>query len=112
MKFSILDTIDPHYNLAVEEYLFNTSSEEVFLLWQNSPTVVIGKNQNAFAEINKPVLEKNGVIFVKDEAGKFAGLIYSLFENLFNFFFDIVHILLFLPETLPCASEECRGYPF
>ena len=61
MKFCLLDTIDPHYNLAVEEYFFNTSLEEVFLLWQNSPTVVIGKNQNAYAEINADYLEKNCV---------------------------------------------------
>lgn len=74
MKFSVLDTIDPHYNLAVEEYLFSTSSEEVFLLWQNSPTVVIGKNQNAFAEINKPVLEKNGVKLARRITG--GGAVY------------------------------------
>ncbi len=74
MKFSILDTIDPHYNLAVEEYLFSTSLEEVFLLWQNSPTVVIGKNQNAFAEINKPVLEKNGVKLARRITG--GGAVY------------------------------------
>lgn len=74
MKFSILDTINPHYNLAVEEYLFNTSDDEVFLLWQNSPTVVIGKNQNAYAEINKPLLEEKGVFLARRITG--GGAVY------------------------------------
>ncbi len=74
MKFSVLDTVDPHYNLAVEEYLFNTSQEEVFLLWQNSPTVVIGKNQNAFTEINMEVLEKSNVKIARRITG--GGAVY------------------------------------
>ena len=74
MKFSVLDTTNPHYNLAVEEYLFNTSDEEVFLLWQNSKTVVIGKNQNAFAEINKPVLDEKGIFLARRITG--GGAVY------------------------------------
>lgn len=60
MKFCILQTTDPHYNLAVEEYLFNTAQDDVFLLWQNANTVVVGKNQNAYAEIDMQVLSLNG----------------------------------------------------
>jgi lipoate-protein ligase A len=52
MKFLVLDSTNPHRNLAIEEYLFLHSDEDVFMLWQNAPTVVIGKNQNAHAEID------------------------------------------------------------
>ncbi|MBR2353873.1 MAG: lipoate--protein ligase [Clostridia bacterium] len=50
MKYLRLTSTDPYYNLAVEEFLFRHTEEDFFLLWQNEPTVVIGKNQNAYAE--------------------------------------------------------------
>lgn len=74
MKFCLLDSTDVYYNLAVEEYLFETSLEEVFLLWQNSKTVVIGKNQNAFAEINAEYLDKNNVKLARRITG--GGAVY------------------------------------
>ena len=60
MKYFRLKSTCPYLNLAIEEYMFKHSQDEVFILWQNEPTVVIGKNQNAFAEINMDYLrEKN-----------------------------------------------------
>ncbi len=61
MKFLILKTTDPYLNLAIEEYLFEYSSDDIFMLWQNEPTVVIGKNQNAQAEINMKYLKDNNI---------------------------------------------------
>ena len=52
MKYLRLTTTDPYYNLAVEEYLFSHTNEDVFMLWQNASTVVIGKNQNVYAEVD------------------------------------------------------------
>ena len=44
-------SLDPHYNLAFEEYvLCNRREGEYLLLWQNDNTIVIGQNQNAEAE--------------------------------------------------------------
>lgn len=38
---------DPFYNLAFEEYIFeHIQDEDVFLLWQNTPCVVVGSHQN------------------------------------------------------------------
>ncbi len=52
MKFLKLTSTDPYFNLAVEEYLFSHTCEDVFMLWQNSPSVIIGRNQNAYAEVD------------------------------------------------------------
>ncbi|MBE5743402.1 MAG: lipoate--protein ligase [Clostridiales bacterium] len=79
MKFCILQTTDPHYNLAVEEYLFNTAQDDVFLLWQNYNTVVIGKNQNAYAEIDMQVLKENGVNIARRITG--GGAVYHDLGN-------------------------------
>lgn len=61
MKFLILDSRDPYFNLAVEEYLFLNETDDVFMLWQNENTVVVGKNQNAYAEIKMDVVRERGI---------------------------------------------------
>ena len=80
MKFSYLKTKNPYYNLAVEEYLLKHTDEEYILLWQNEPTVVIGKNQNAFAEVNLEYTEKNGIHIVRRITG--GGAVYHDLGNL------------------------------
>ncbi len=79
MKFCILQTTDPYYNLAVEEYLFNTAQSDVFLLWQNNNTVVIGKNQNAYAEIDFNTLKSTGVNLARRITG--GGAVYHDLGN-------------------------------
>ena len=61
MKYIRLKTTDPYYNLAVEEYLFNTCDDDVFMLWQNDNVVVIGNNQNAYAEVNIDYAKNNNI---------------------------------------------------
>ena len=47
------DVTDPYFNLAMEEYLIDTAGdEEIFILWRNEPSVIIGRNQNAFSELD------------------------------------------------------------
>jgi len=52
---------DPFCNLATEEYLLKNTGEEVFMLWQSNPVVVIGKHQNTLAEINYRFLREKGI---------------------------------------------------
>ena len=80
MKFLKLDTTDPYHNLAVEEYLFRHAEDDVFMLWQNDKTVVIGKNQNAYAEINREYLDANGVRVARRITG--GGAVYHDLGNL------------------------------
>ena len=80
MKFLKLTTTDPYYNLAVEEYLLTHTSEDVFMLWQNSPTVVIGKNQNAYAEVDLKFAEENGIMVARRITG--GGAVYHDLGNI------------------------------
>jgi len=40
---------DPAYNLACEEYYLCQSERNIIMLWRNAPSVIIGRNQNAYA---------------------------------------------------------------
>ncbi|NMB02092.1 MAG: lipoate--protein ligase [Firmicutes bacterium] len=79
---------DPRINLAVEEYVLNylEPSEEYAILWQNEPTVVIGRNQNTVAEVNGPFIKKQGINVVRRLSG--GGAVYHDFGNL-NFTFIV-----------------------
>ena len=69
MKIYINENTDPYYNLASEEYLLEHSSGDIFLLWRNSPAVIIGKNQNAYAEINLDFTRANDIKVVRRLTG-------------------------------------------
>ncbi|MBR2860438.1 MAG: lipoate--protein ligase [Clostridia bacterium] len=62
LRVYFASSYNPYENLAVEQVLFeNTSKDTVIMfLWQNKNTVVIGKNQNPWAECNCALLEKEG----------------------------------------------------
>ena len=80
MKYIRLKTTDPYLNLAVEEYLFRHSEDDIFMLWQNSPTVVVGKNQNAYAEVNTEYASGHGINIVRRITG--GGAVYHDLGNL------------------------------
>lgn len=80
MKLYILETTDPYYNLALEEYLFEREEEDVFILWQNAPTVVIGCNQNAFAELHIDECRRRGIRIARRKTG--GGAVYHDLGNL------------------------------
>ncbi len=51
---------DPAFNLACEEYFLTKTSCELFMLWRNGPSVIVGRNQDARAEIDEQFTgEKN-----------------------------------------------------
>ncbi len=80
MKFLILDTTNPYYNLAVEQFMFEKTQEDVFILWQNEPTVVIGKNQNVNAELDFDYVREHGIHIARRITG--GGAVYHDLGNL------------------------------
>lgn len=67
---------DPCINLALEEHLFLTLPKEgsVLLLWQNRPSVVLGRFQNAASEVDLAEAAKRGICVVRRLSG--GGAVY------------------------------------
>ncbi|MBN2805775.1 MAG: lipoate--protein ligase [Prolixibacteraceae bacterium] len=78
------DSHDPAFNLAAEEYLFRNFTDDVFFLYVNDPAVVVGKHQNALAEINPRFVRENKVQVIRRLSG--GGAVYHDRGNL-NFSF-------------------------
>lgn len=77
-------TTNPYFNIAAEEFLLKNFAEDVFFLYRNEPSVIIGKHQNAVAEIDVDYAEQNGIIIVRRLSG--GGAVYHDFGNV-NFCF-------------------------
>jgi lipoate-protein ligase A len=75
---------DPYFNLASEEYLLKCFSEDIFLLYRNTPTIVVGKHQNTLAEINLPFVQEQKIKIARRISG--GGAVYHDLGNL-NFAF-------------------------
>lgn len=43
---------DIYFNLAAEEYFLKNKSQNICMIWHSEETVVVGKHQNAMAEVN------------------------------------------------------------
>jgi lipoate-protein ligase A len=71
-------------NLALEEHLVTTSNEDVLLFYINSASVVIGKHQNPWKEVNINALDKNKVVLARRLSG--GGTVYHDLGNI-NFSF-------------------------
>ncbi len=75
---------DPYFNLAAEEYLLRHGPGDMFMLWRNESCVVIGKHQNAYAEINYRYCRDHDIPVVRRISG--GGAVYHDAGNL-NFSF-------------------------
>ncbi|ATZ20564.1 lipoate--protein ligase [Mesoplasma coleopterae] len=80
---------DPAYNLAVEEYLTYqySTNDPILYIWQNSNTIVVGRNQNTYAEINIAEAMKDEVKIIRRNTGggtvfhDMGNVCYSLIVN-------------------------------
>ena len=82
MRYLINTSTDPYFNLALDEYAMRSIDvgEDYFFLWQNRPSIIIGKNQNTHEEINPHFVEENDIKVARRVSG--GGAVYHDFGNL------------------------------
>ncbi len=81
------ESLDPYYNLAYEDYLLRDSknfSKKILLIWQSRPSIVMGRFQNPWLEIDLEQAKDDGVLICRRQSG--GGTVYHDKGNL-NFCF-------------------------
>lgn len=79
---------DIHTNLALEDWFYrheDFSNHRILLLWQNNPTVVIGRHQNVWTEVDMTEAERRGICVARRNSG--GGAVYHDMGNLNCSFF-------------------------
>lgn len=66
---------DPYFNLAAEKYLLKSSSEDIFMVWQNESSVIIGKHQDLDNEVNRDFARENSIKIARRISG--GGAVYN-----------------------------------
>jgi lipoate-protein ligase A len=98
------DSNDPYFNMALEEYVIKSMdpSKEYFILWQNRPVVVIGKNQNAIEEVNLEYVRKNDIAVVRRLSG--GGAVYHDLGNV-----NFTYVVDYRPEDFNSIERFARA---
>ena len=82
MRYLVNDCTDACRNMAYDEFALESLplDEPVFYLWRNAPSVIIGLNQSAYAEVNLPYLKEHGIALARRVTG--GGAVYHDLQNL------------------------------
>ena len=109
MQVIISDQYNPFLNRAVEQYLTEHQEEGVvtLYLWKNQRTVVIGYNQNPYAECNVKLLLGEGGHLMRRGTG--GGAVYHDLGNI-NFSFIADKKLYDVRKQLSVIQDALLGY--
>ncbi len=80
---------DPYFNIAAEEYFLRNFKENIFMLWQNEPSIIIGKHQNTLAEINLNYVTEHQIPVIRRITG--GG---TVFHDLGNINFTFIKTII------------------
>jgi lipoate-protein ligase A len=65
---------NPYFNIAAEEFLLKEFQHDVFSVWRNEKSIIIGKHQNASREINHDFVKKHKIPVIRRITG--GGTVY------------------------------------
>lgn len=85
MKLFVSSETDPRVNMGLEHYFLQEWGGEGCLVYRNSPTVLIGKNQNPYREANIPYCKREGISILRRISG--GGAVYHDLGNINTAFF-------------------------
>ena len=82
MRYLRNDCTNAHRNMAFDQFCLERLplDEPIFYLWQNAPSVIIGLNQNAYAEVNLGYLKEHDILLARRVTG--GGAVYHDLQNL------------------------------
>jgi len=80
MLFYLSSSDNPYFNLALEEYFLTHFKEELLLCYVNRPSLVVGRFQVPYREIDAAFLHQQGMDLVRRLSG--GGSVYHDFGNL------------------------------
>jgi lipoate-protein ligase A len=79
------ESTSPDFNLALEEYALCDMGREAVILWRNEASVIVGRNQNAYEEIDVDYVRERGIKVIRRQSGGGA-----VFHDLGNVNYTII----------------------
>lgn len=109
LRLVVSNQTNPYLNVAVENYLLSQPETDIITLylWKNHRTVVVGQNQNPFAECNVDLLEQEGGYLMRRRTG--GGAVFHDDGNI-NFSFVVPKSLYDQTRQFQVIQEAVASY--
>ena len=85
MEVFVSSTTDPWINMGLESYFLNQFTGTGCLVYRDAPCLVIGKNQNAYREVNVGFCKERNIPVIRRISG--GGTVYHDLGNINTTFF-------------------------